>query len=163
MKQRWKRNHKLNNKTISALPFYKRSPSTPPSLLALWSCDFNSYFLINFSRFLRLFKKLTWKECTSAVSRSILSLMRMYPVGVTVNLPPARWRLYENTALLPYKWIRWKSEGLFLRAKNHTPFNPYASVCPITLDHIDSTSSLSTAVTLMTVIPNEAFSSTAPV
>lgn len=54
-------------------------------------------------------------------------------------------------------------EGLFLRAKNHTPFNPYASVCPITLDHIDSTSSLSTAVTLMTVIPNEAFSSTAPV
>ena len=37
------------------------------------------------------------------------------------------------------------------------------TVCPIPLDHIESTSSLSTAVTLMTVIPNEAFSSTAPV
>lgn len=56
-----------------------------------------------------------------------------------------------------------KVRGFVSKSKNQTPFNPYASVCPITLDHIDSTSSLSTAVTLMTVIPNEAFSSTAPV
>lgn len=51
-----------------------------------------------------------------------------------------------------------KSEGLFLRDKLYVYSLSYTL-----LDHIESTSSLSTAVTLMTVIPNEAFSSTAPV
>ena len=51
------------------------------------------------------FMWLTSKECTSSVSRSILSLTRMYPAGVTVNFPPARSRLYENTALLPWNPI----------------------------------------------------------